>query len=75
MGSDQNIQRHILLYNYLITASATNLKTKHLTADIVCDVSKAFDVINHKILVNKLEHHGIRGIAKTWMVNYLTNKK
>ena len=56
-------------------ASDNNLKPKHLTAAILCDLSKAFDVINHNILIRKLDHYGIRGIAKTWMVNYLTNRK
>ena len=55
--------------------SDNNVKPKHLTAAILCDLSKAFDVINHTILIRKLEHYGIRGVAKTWMVNYLTNSK
>ena len=56
-------------------ASDNNLKPKHLTAAILCDLSKAFDVINHNILIRKLDHYGIRGIAKTWMVNYLSKIK
>ena len=31
--------------------------------------------LTHNILIRKLDHYGIRGIAKTWMVNYLTNRK
>jgi retron-type reverse transcriptase len=33
------------------------------------------DTINHKILISKLEHYGIRGVAKTWFENYLYERK
>jgi len=45
-----------------------------MTLTILCDLSKAFDVINHGILIRKLEFYGIRGIEKDWIINYLTDR-
>jgi len=33
----------------------------------VSDLSKAYDVLNHKILMSKLDAYGIRGIVNLWL--------
>ncbi len=37
------------------------------------DLKKAFDTVNHKLLVEKVSFYGVRGIANTWLENYLMN--
>ena len=42
---------------------------------IFCDLRKAFDTVNHKILLRKLFKLGIRGIELEWFKNYLSGRK
>ena len=51
------------------------LDNKRLGCGIFIDLQKAFDTVNHRILLSKMEHYGICGCALDWFKSYLSNRK
>ena len=49
-------------------------KKMHLVG-IFFDLSKAYDIFDHKNLLSKLETYGIKGIVNQWFKSYLCNRK
>jgi Reverse transcriptase (RNA-dependent DNA polymerase) len=52
-----------------------NLAVNNKVLGIFFDLQKAFDTVDHTILLNKLYIYGIRGNMHSWFVNYLSNRK
>ena len=59
------------LVNYIL--EGINQKNKVL--GMFCDLTKAFDLVDHNILLKKLEHYGIRGTSFEIIKSYLQNRQ
>ena len=84
------ITKHKILHNYQYgfrEGSSTELALAHLTEELavkvqngetICsvflDLTKAFDTVNHSILLSKLYRYGIRGVPAKLLTDYLSNR-
>ena len=51
------------------------LDKNKVACGIFVDFQKAFDTVNHDILINKLSHYGITGSINNWFKSYLQDRK
>ena len=51
------------------------IENNNYSCGIFLDLSKAFDTVNHQLLLSKLDHYGIRGLVGSWFSSYLNNRK
>jgi retron-type reverse transcriptase len=50
------------------------LDNKNIACGVFVDLQKAFDTVNHDILIVKLDHYGIRGTSNHWFSSYLNSR-
>ena len=74
MWLPQNHSTSLALVQFLNNI-ASSIDNNKISAGIFLDMSKAFDTLNHHILLDKLKNYGIRGTAHKWIVSYLTERK
>ena len=70
-------QRAPFVWQFLISLKKINdaIDTGDCSNGIFLDLSKAFDTIDHDILLNKMSKYGIRGTVFDWFKNYLFDRK
>lgn len=87
---DSFIDKHMLLmesqYGFRTNRSTTMalmelekltsaIDEKKYAVGLFIDLKKAFDTIDHDILLQKLERYGIRGVGLTWLKSYIENRQ
>ena len=72
-GFQPNKSTSLAIANVLSTLLNKINSNKHI-AFVLFDLKKAFDLINHRLLLTKLQHYGIRGAASRWLSNYLSDR-
>ena len=58
----------------LVNKITSSLDTGDLVIGVFLDLKKAFDTVDHKILLDKMHAYGIRGNILRWFRSYLTNR-
>ncbi len=73
-GFRKNISTSMALLD-LVDKISTSIENNEFTIGIFIDLAKAFDTVNHNILLSKLSHYGVRGIPLEWFESYLNNRQ
>ena len=59
----------------LVEDVSRSIDENKITMGVFVDLAKAFDTVNHSILLDKLYHYGARGIVHQWFQSYLSGRR
>ena len=57
-----------------IETISQSIDSGNFACSVFVDLQKAFDMVDHRILLKKLGHYGIRGSPLAWLKSFLTNR-
>ena len=72
-GFRKNRSTYVALLSLVDSLTQALERGEHVVG-VYLDFSKAFDTVDHMILLQKLYHYGVRGCAHDWFTSYLTNR-
>ena len=70
----QKIKSTELAVVSIISQISNSFGNKESAYCMFLDFAKAFDTVNHEILLNKLQYYGINGMSLSWFRSYLSNR-
>ena len=73
-GFRKNHSTILALLEVINLINSEHYRNNHVLG-IFIDLKKAFDTVNHKILIEKLSHYGIRGSLLLWLKSFLSDRK
>ena len=58
----------------LVDDISEQLNNANYSIGIFIDLSKAFDIIYHKLFITKIQYYGVRSVVLDWFISYLSNQ-
>ena len=58
----------------IVSTIQTNMDKRLFSCGVFIDLKKAFDTVDHKTVLHRLDHYGFRGVINKWFSSYLQGR-